>query len=337
MSIAQIKHVLMIVITLFVASWAIAQNSAAKPPSIYHWGKRDRLYFEVDPACIEKALDTKGWRTTCPINAGSETKVVQRFRKNNTWGLEDTPAILEQTVTDGENTTHYHLRIPTILGDSDSALVPFEMTINTGGSGLFSRLVIAQVNRKKQTVDVLAQLGKGDRCNDGYARFERWVWNENGNFQGLEFSTSATPFRLLNVEDTTDWRGLLTARLMGEKIEIPETYRDWRPYVDVENGAQSCVGRVKKMANLVEQETSIVDVSLDKEALNALETKGQLNQCVRDALLSAAQPNEAESHALKHWLKAVSVTTRGCTDQVITSKAATHIYHTGTNGASVKG
>lgn len=83
----------------------------------------------------------------------------------------------------------------------------------------------------------------GDRCNDGFARWDRFSKNGNGIYR-----RSATPFRLVNPLDETNWRDQSTALLFeGADDETkrqallqmadPPLYEEWLPYEMLENCA----------------------------------------------------------------------------------------------------
>lgn len=115
-----------------------------------------------------------------------------------------------------------------------------EVGSNTGGTGIFSsHWVLKQISERPLFWPWLNVPG-GDRCNDGQLR-------------GLELSAAklvythaATPFRLLNSTDQTDWRWK-ALRALGSPDDVSSsTFLNWRPYDDVANCAICCAGEVVK-------------------------------------------------------------------------------------------
>jgi uncharacterized protein len=82
------------------------------------------------------------------------------------------------------------------------------------------------------------------------------------------FKAAATPFRLINPEDTTDWRNWRNANAMmeyaGDKIEQPPVLNDWLPYNDVTNSASACVGWIVRKYDY-ETGFEIVGVELNQQ------------------------------------------------------------------------
>lgn len=142
---------------------------------------------------------------------------------------------------------------------------------NGGGTGVFSQnLILAKAIGTNSYITILRTI-HGDRCNDGYV----------GDLllEGLEvrWSEAATPFRLLNVIDETDWR---MARLLRQFIEsdentLPALFNNLEPYDDIENAAISCAGRVYRTINLVTMEKNVTGVWID---LNAWQEQSQGSQ-----------------------------------------------------------
>jgi len=107
-----------------------------------------------------------------------------------------------------------------------------EVEIRSGGSGAFSSIVFLErgkVDKNKYTVWL--RTPSGDRCNDGYKTVSDISPDD------FVFKAAATPFRLINPEDTTDWRNWRNANAMmeyaGDKIEQLPVLNDWLPYDDV--------------------------------------------------------------------------------------------------------
>ena len=122
-----------------------------------------------------------------------------------------------------------------------------EYVENTGGTGNFSRIVGLPLEG-----DDYFWTAPGDRCNDGFQTV--LVYGE----ESFTYIRAATPYRLLNYWDDTDWRrismgvrfGLLDEESGGtleaalRKLNLPRPFNDYAPYEDVDNSAASCFGYV---------------------------------------------------------------------------------------------
>ena len=122
-----------------------------------------------------------------------------------------------------------------------------EYVENTGGTGNFSRILGLPIEG-----DDYFWTAPGDRCNDGFQTV--LVYGE----ETFTYIRAATPYRLLNYWDNTDWRrismgvrfGLLDEESGGtleaalRKLNLPRPFNDYAPYEDVDNSAASCFGYV---------------------------------------------------------------------------------------------
>ena len=113
-----------------------------------------------------------------------------------------------------------------------------EVGIDGGGSGIFSSIALLErdaLNPNKYTV--LVRTPSGDRCNDG----NKWV--SKSTSAGFEFKAAVTPFRLINPQDTTDWRNWQLAQSLakhgGKELEMPPVFNEWLPYDEVEKFIRS--------------------------------------------------------------------------------------------------
>ena len=149
---------------------------------------------------------------------------------------------------------------------------PLSIELNHGGSGWFSYLLVLIETRAGNIASGFVQPA-GDRCNDGHARWDRF--SENGN--GI-YMRSATPFRLMNPLDETNWRAVETAMLFEDKDDAarrtemraladPPLFRSWLPYEDLEHCAICCVGEIVVMQNLIGTE---IDPSRDYGVLGVV-------------------------------------------------------------------
>ena len=100
----------------------------------------------------------------------------------------------------------------------------------------------------------------GDRCNDGHARWDQFFENGNGVYM-----RSATPFRLVNLLDESNWRAVDTTMIFDGKVDNERReemltladlplYQSWLPYQDPENCAICCAGEIVEMQNMIRTE-----------------------------------------------------------------------------------
>lgn len=90
---------------------------------------------------------------------------------------------------------------------------PLSIELNHDGSGWFSYLLVL-VETGSGVVGSSFVQPAGDRCNHGHARWDRSAENRDGIYM-----RSATPFRLVNPLDETDWRAAANALLFESKEE----------------------------------------------------------------------------------------------------------------------
>jgi len=166
-----------------------------------------------------------------------------------------------------------------------------EVGIDGGGSGIFSSIALLErdaLNPHKYTV--LVRTPSGDRCNDG----NKWVSKSTSN--GFEFKASATPFRLINPKDTTDWRNWQLAQSLakhgGKEIERPPVFNEWLPYDDVVNSANACVGWVVRRYDY-ETGFEIIGVELNPQLATKYDETSSVG-CINSWL--ASQTNEEGSY-----------------------------------------
>ncbi|MEC7440222.1 MAG: hypothetical protein VX802_05155, partial [Pseudomonadota bacterium] len=142
---------------------------------------------------------------------------------------------------------------------------PLSIELNYGGSGWFSYLLVLVETGSGMVGSGFVQPA-GDRCNDGHAKWDRF--SENGN--GI-YMRNATPFRLVNPLDETDWRAAANAMLFEGKNEEsqraqmlatanPPLYSSWLPYRELENCAACCAGKIVVMQNMLGTE---IDTGID--------------------------------------------------------------------------
>jgi len=185
-----------------------------------------------------------------------------------------------------------------------------EVGIDGGGSGLFSSIALLErdtLNPDKYIV--LVRTPSGDRCNDG----NKWVSKSTSN--GFEFKASATPFRLINPKDTTDWRNWQLAQSLakqgGKDLERPPVFNEWLPYDDVVNSANACLGWVVRKYDY-ETGFEIMGVELNPHLRTELKSEDtSLDSCINGWL--GSQSNEEGSYIrIDDWTSQLRQLTNIC-------------------------
>jgi len=174
-----------------------------------------------------------------------------------------------------------------------------EVGVSGGGSGLFSSIVLLSRSQKDKTkYEVLVRTPTGDRCNDG----NKWV-SEASN-DGFIFKSAATPFRLLNPDDTKDWKHWYLGKALkdeaSEELKQPIFFNEWEPYEDVTNSAMACFGWIVRKFDY-ETGFEIISIELKKGLKPRLE-KGSLESCVNNWLVSEAEKGSLQN-SKEDWLK----------------------------------
>lgn len=267
------------------------------------------------PDCIKTILneDTRVDRADCLIEV---TKLEAReviSRKGKAYPVAEV------------ETDRYRMMIHyTGGGFPDAALNnwPLSIELNFGGSGWFSYLLVLVETRAGKIGSGFVQQA-GDRCNDGYARWDRFSENGNGVYM-----RSATPFRLVNPLDETNWRAVENAMMFDGKddsarreemltIADPPLYQSWLPYLELENCAACCVGEIVVMQNMIGTEVEpgrdygVLGVVLHPKAIADLAASEKVgDRCLAaglDAATKQAQPSGPNGEQLylsrDSWLK----------------------------------
>ena len=182
-----------------------------------------------------------------------------------------------------------------------------EVEIRSGGSGAFSSIVFLErgkVDKNKYTVWL--RTPSGDRCNDGYKTVSDISPDD------FVFKAAATPFRLINPEDTTDWRNWRNANAMmeyaGDKIEQPPVLNDWLPYDDVTNSASACVGWIVRKYDY-ETGFEIVGVELSEQIEIGVDGDS-VGRCINGWLTT--QANEESYFKIDDWTGKLRQLTKIC-------------------------
>lgn len=148
-------------------------------------------------------------------------------------------------------------RFPQLWDDNMFYLL--EVVSNTGGSGHFSTLwILEQLSTRQSQRPAFwpwLRIPGGDRCNDGELRARELSTDT------LIYSHAATPFRLLNPTDRTNWRMQRFAPPReAPDDEEPPLFMNWQPYKDIPNGAMHCAGKVVKELDVDTGETRVTGV-----------------------------------------------------------------------------
>jgi len=190
---------------------------------------------------------------------------------------------------------------------------PLSIDLNFGGSGWFSYLLVLVETRAGKIASGFVQQA-GDRCNDGYARWDRFSENGNGTYV-----RSATPFRLVNPLDEINWRGVENAMMFEGKDETakrqemltladPPLYQSWLPYEELENCASCCVGEIIVMQNMIGTEVElgrdygVLSVILYTDKIANVATSDKIgDRCLAaglDAAAEVADPSRSDADSL---------------------------------------
>lgn len=163
-----------------------------------------------------------------------------------------------------------------------------EYIYSGGGTGSFSRIFTFRLNDDGKA-EMLAFVSFGDRCNDGYAKFEKSF--ASGDSQVI-ISSEATPFRLLNASNRYDWRNAFWSKMAIkndpepdkalEKLGIPNLFNGWSPYEDIANSAASCSGRIHwKFDDTISEWFPVkFEVSEDAFTREYVSQKDEIKECL---------------------------------------------------------
>ncbi len=202
-------------------------------------------------------------------------------------------------------------RFPDLLADGMFYLL--EVATNTGGTGVFSSLWVLEQLSERSTFWPWLNISGGDRCIDGQLR-------------GLELSAdrfvyahAATPFRLLNPTDRTDWRWRYLARASGDTDDAsPSTFMNWRPFDEVANCAICCAGEVVKELDPKTGDTQVTGVYVDRSQWSTMfRPDDWLKDCTKEWLngLPITGPKDGAAHIpLDEWLTMLDDLGRQCTN-----------------------
>jgi hypothetical protein len=140
----------------------------------------------------------------------------------------------------------------------DGMFYLLEVVSNTGGTGQFSSLWVLEQISQRPVFWPWLDIGGGDRCNDGQLRGIELTP------ETLVYAHAATPFRLMNPRDHTNWRFEHYTHALSAPDETgPSTFMSWRPYDDVPHCAICCAGEIVNEVDLDTGDIRVGGVYLD--------------------------------------------------------------------------
>lgn len=315
-----LKHILPAILVLLVMTIG--------PRSAYSHGEDgDFAILVPSPDCIQTILNKD-----TPVQAASCLTAIDDLEAREGVSHDGIAYPIADVETD-----QYRMMIHYTDGNFPDAALnnwPLSIDLNFGGSGWFSYLLVLVETRSGQIASGFVQ-PTGDRCNDGYARWDRF--SENGN--GI-YMRSATPFRLVNPLDETNWRAVENAMLFEGKDEPtkreemlamadPPLYQTWLPYDELENCASCCAGDIVVMQNMIGTEIDpgrdyrVLGVVLYPQEIAALASSQKIgDRCLAaglDAAAAQAKPSGPAGQSLflsrDSWLMIRDGLAAGCGEQ----------------------
>lgn len=162
--------------------------------------------------------------------------------------------------------------------DEETAVknVLLEVSDSGGGTGIFSRLLLME-KREDSMYRELLRIHGGDRCNDGVMRLISITPEE------VIYSTAATPFRLLNPVDGSDWRMLSLYEMLADgsrPIKRPATLSGWQPYKQIAHCAICCEGDLIRRYDIAQETNEVVAVSFAENAFANATRDDAINECL---------------------------------------------------------
>ncbi len=188
--------------------------------------------------------------------------------------------------------------------DEETAVekVVLEVYENGGGTGVFARLLVME-RRQDGMYRELLRVHGGDRCNDGQTRLISLTPTE------LIYRTAATPFRLLNPVDTTDWRmQSLFEMLAGSNDaldERPASLMGWQPYSQIAHCAICCEGSVIRRYDIAGETDEVIAVGLAGDSFATATRDETINGCLQQWSAGLAIPDHSNI-PIDDWLTELS-------------------------------
>ena len=270
------------------------------------------------PTCIKSLIENTASvpLSECVVEAHT---VMGEFKEASVFGDEMRTVELETM-----NQQVFVSYLPNFSTNINARNWPISLEVNRGGSGWFSYLAIYGVNNEDH-VELFFMQAKGDRCNDGYAQ---WETNPTDHFGSAHAWTSATPFRLLNPFDDTNWRQAFFASqftsddLQKQRESLFDAtgkrpHRGWYPYYDISNCAICCAGKLLIKQSFIgnifqEKDFQVVGVLLDMDEIKTLKDSSlRMDQCFADTLFNQSIPDEeavnlpenSKFFSVDNWMK----------------------------------
>lgn len=133
---------------------------------------------------------------------------------------------------------------------------------------ILSSIFIIKKDTTTEHLQSWATVTLGDRCDGGWAAILHL------SSKGVYYSTSATPFRLLNPSDVTKWRYLygIISSVGASDLDIEKVLEDegvsklfhgLRPFDDLENSPEDCFGNIIRFSPFNGRAPTTVAVVVD--------------------------------------------------------------------------
>jgi hypothetical protein len=229
----------------------------------------DLADINLNPYCIKDLIDSEEGEINYKACLEKHKEKDVKFKILNNF---DGPTENISTEISIEENTWY-IDLADFVGNRSTGegMYYYEVTINGGGSGAFSS--IKTIALKDDMLTWISNIEGGDRCNDGNIDYI----NFNKEKASISYVKAATPFRLLNYKDKTDWRQMsliraltgetdsdLTLEEFGESQGATGFYDDLVRHKDIDDCAMCCVGHTVNEFNVISEEVAPVGVTIYK-------------------------------------------------------------------------
>jgi len=288
---------------LTILGLSLSTESSAQEPFLHPHCFADfsNSMFSGEGVDAEKPLNCDPELTMLPV----ETHTWDNQGEQQTSFSSDNPEDPEYPGYAGFNSYSLFRSFDT---EDGGELAFLELMFNTGGSGHFGLLAMVKKEANGEAFPLWWQWA-GDRCNDGYPRFIGMADDQ------LFYSIAATPFRLLNPLDDTDWRMQSMLEMLNPDAagNTPTTLGGWQPYDDIANCAACCAGERVYAMGLTDGFSRMVGVKLDKEAFLG-ETQGEVQACVNEWFTQSefADIGRAQLVEFERWQPALKQIQTAC-------------------------
>lgn len=167
---------------------------------------------------------------------------------------------------------------------------------------LQTALAIVYVKTATQ-ISPIYTIDAGNRCNDGFPR----VVDADAN--SIVYTTQATAFRLVNVNDQTDWwllmKKAIAYGLDKNSFRAPPTFSNWGPYTELNHQLDGCVGAIQKSFDVGSGSIEIEGVYLDRDLLRNSGI-GNLEYCFKDWVDHLPEPDHLNFINIEDWEDSLS-------------------------------